>query len=530
MQSKVTRFVLGALLAAAFVPSADAQRPSAPGTPPAAMPTPPATPAAPPAPPIDRGARVAVPAADQPLSVIRVNVTVQPYDFFRPWSKRPPTQRRAVGPVLPGNRVLVTGELIANATYVELEKPDSGEKTPAEVIAVDYEANLALVKPVDEKFLEPFKPIALTEPSVGDELAVWQLENNGALLSTRALLTTAEVSRYPADDTSLLLYKASSSLQPRDGGFTTPVVKNGALAGLLLWYDSRSQAIDVVPAPIIAHFLKSASDPAVRAGFPRAGLSFTGLRDPQLRRYAGLTNGAGGVFVTFIQRDGAAEKAGIQVGDVLMAVGDRVVDRDGNYRDPHYGKISIIHEICSGHFDGDVVPFKIARKGKEQVVNVTLTHPDAGKSVIEPYSVGKAPRYFVLGGLVFQELSRQFLKEWGGEWFKKAPERFVYLDRYQSEVFKGDPRRRVVILSHVLPSPCTVGYEELNGLVVTSINGVELKDLKDIEAALAKSEDGFHRIRFQTHPREIVLDSKQAKDTEPLLLKNYGLPALKNLD
>ena len=479
---------------------------------------------------VDKQEKVAEATKDQPLSVVRVNVTNQPYDFFRPWSKRPPSQRRAVGAVLAGNRVLVTGELVANATYVELEKPDSGDKTPATVERVDYESNLALVKPADAKFLADFKPIGVAEASVGDDLAIWQLEPNGTLLSTRALLTTADVARYPIDDTSLLLYRLTSSLQPRDGSFTAPVVRGGTLAGMLLRYDSRTQSADVIPAPVIAHFLKAADNPADYTGFPRAGLSFSPLRDPQLRRYAGLTNGNGGVFITQVQRDGAAAKAGLQVGDVLLAVGDRSLDQDGNYRDPHYGKVSIIHLISTGHFDGEVLPFKISRKGQEQIVNVKLLHPDASKSVIEPYTVDKAPRYYVLGGLVFQELSRQFLKEWGQEWFKKAPERFLYFDRYQSELFNGDARRRVVIMSHVLPSPCTVGYEELNGLVVTGINGVPLKDLTDIDAALEKSTDGFHRIQFSGHPREIAVDSKQVKDVESILLKNYGLPAIKSLE
>jgi len=479
---------------------------------------------------VDKQEKVAEANKDQPLSAVRVIVTCQPYDQFRPWSKRPPFQHRAVGAVLSGSRVLVTAELVANSTYLELENPDTADKTPATVERVDYESDLALLKPSTAGFLDKFKPIDLADPSVGDDLAFWQLEPNGTLLSTRGLLTTADVSRYPVDDTALLLFRATSSLQTRDGSFTSPVVKGGALAGMLLRFDPRTQNADVIPAPVISHFLKAAANPGAYAGFPRAGLLFASLRDPQLRRYAGLTNGNGGVYITYIARDGAAEQAGLQVGDVVLAVGDCHVDQDGNYRDPRYGKISIVHVISTQHFDGDVVPFKIARKGQEQTVSVKLSHPDPAKSIIEPYSIDKAPRYYILGGLVFQELSRQYLKEWGPEWFKKAPERFIYFDRYQAELFKDDPRRRIVILSHVLPSPCTVGYEELNGLVVEKINGMPLKDLADIDAALAKSADGFHHIRVIGHPREIVVDAKQVRDVEPLLIKNYGLPEIKNLE
>ena len=468
-------------------------------------------------------------AALKPVSVIRVNVTNQPYDFLRPWSKRPPFQRRAVGAVLPGARVLTTAEQVANATDLELEKPDGGEKTPATVEVVDYECNLAIVAPADPKFLDGFKPLALVEPAIGDELAIWQLESNGAVLNTKAQFTTAEVAPYPVGEGALLVYRLASALQSRDSGFTLPVVKGGALVGMLLRFDSRTQTADVVPTPVIRHFLAAAALKSGYIGFPGAGVRFAALRDPQLRHYAGLTNGNGGIYVTQVHPGGPADLAGIQKGDVLMAIGNHPVDRDGNYLLERYGKVSVAHLLACEHFDGDKVSFKLARQGKELSVEVKLAHADPAQSIIEPYTLDKAPRYTIVGGLVFQELSRQFLKEWGPEWTKKAPERFLYFDQYQDELFKNDPRQRIVIMSNVLPSPCTVGYEDLNCLVVTKVNGVELKSLADMDAALAKPIDGFHRIQIQGHPGEIVLDAKEAAAIEPALMRNYGLQAIKRL-
>ena len=62
---------------------------------------------------------------------MRVNVTGQPYDYVRPWQKRAPFSKRALGAVLPQGRVLVTADLVANQNYVELEQAESGEKTAA---------------------------------------------------------------------------------------------------------------------------------------------------------------------------------------------------------------------------------------------------------------------------------------------------------------------------------------------------------------------------------------------------------------
>src|SRR5712671_566525 len=117
-------------------------------------------------------------AAVQPrqLSLVRVNVTGQGFDYFRPWQKRAPFSKRALGAVLSQGRVLVTADLVANQNYVELERAESGEKTAASVDVVDYEANLALLQPQDKKFLDGLTPLEITSDTVvGDRLAAWQL-------------------------------------------------------------------------------------------------------------------------------------------------------------------------------------------------------------------------------------------------------------------------------------------------------------------------------------------------------------------
>src|SRR5688500_17927599 len=68
-----------------------------------AEPTPPY--GAKPAPAQPDGAPAVAVKTEDKLSVLRVNVTNQPWDFLRPWGKRSPYSRRAVGAVLPGRRV-----------------------------------------------------------------------------------------------------------------------------------------------------------------------------------------------------------------------------------------------------------------------------------------------------------------------------------------------------------------------------------------------------------------------------------------
>jgi S1-C subfamily serine protease len=463
------------------------------------------------------------------LALVRVNVTGQSYDYFRPWQKKAPFSKRALGAVLSKGRVLVTADLVANQNYVELERAETGEKTAARVQVIDYEANLALLEPTEKAFLDGITPLEITADTVvGDRLAAWQLEPTGALLATEGLVTTVQMTQYPIDVGEFLTYRISIPMQYRENSYTVPLVKNNKLAGLLLRYDSRSQLLDAIPAPIITHFLKEADSQNYR-GFPSAGFSFFPTRDPELREFAGEKGKGGGVYVTNVEPKTPAMKAGLQVGDIVTAVADREIDQNGNYVDPLHGKIEFTNLLTAHAYSGDVVPFRVERNGKPIQLNVTLEHRDAKDYVSPPYNLDQPPRYYVLGGLIFQELSRQYLKEWGPTWERSAPQRLVYFDRFQSELFP-EGNRRVVILSQVLPADSTIGYDDLAYLTVTKVNGKEIKSLDDLAEAVKQPIAGFIKIETEEDPKQIELDAAQVAAEAANLQENYGISSLQRLD
>lgn len=466
--------------------------------------------------------------AQEKLSVVRVNVTSQAWDFLRPWGKKQPQTKRAIGAVLEGGRVIVTGDLVANAAFVEFETPEGGTKVPASVEFVDYEANLAVLKCGDDAFLKDIPQLGMTESNIGDELTVWQLESNGRLLQTKGPMTTAEMMAYPVDG-AFLIYRMTVQLQGRDSSFTLPVVRDGKLTGLLMAYDNATNNANIVPAPVIEHFLKDAAD-GKYDGFPRAGCGLSAMRDPALRRYAKVpADVTGGVFINFVQKDGPADRAGMKKGDVLVGVNDLAVDQDGNFPHPKYGKIPTGHIFSTMHFVGEKLEVHILRDGERKTLDLTLARKAPEDYVSDPYIIDKAPRFYILGGLVMQEISRQMLKEFGADWTRRAPERAVYIDRYQSELFENGPKK-IVFLTRVLPTPATVGYEEITAVRVTKINGVELQSLNDVPTALEKPENGFHKIEFDESPRVIYLDAAQVGAVEQLVQQQYRLPTLKRLE
>jgi hypothetical protein len=426
--------------------------------------------------------------------------------------------------------VLVTGELVQNFTYVEFEVPEGGRKVPAAVEFVDYEANLALLRAEDPEFLKDVPRLPIVASAIGKALDVWQLENNGRVLVTSGLMTTAEYAPYPLEG-SLLTYRMTVRMQSRDSSFTLPVINDGKLTGVLMSYDTQSSNANVIPAPVIEHFLKDAAD-GKYDGFPRAGYGFSAMRDPALRRYAKVPEEiSGGIFVTDTLAGGPAEKGGLRKGDVLLALDNFEIDRDGNYDDAAYGKVGAGHLLSTSHYVGENVAFHLLRDGKKETIQVKLGRKAPSEYVSDPYIIDTPPRFYVLGGLILQELSRQYLREFAGpgDRGRRPPDRLAYYDRYQNELFRTGPKK-IVFLSRVLPTPATVGYEELSALVVTKINGVALQSLDDVPAALAKAENGIHTIDFSEDPKRIYLDAAQADQIERVVQNRYQLPTLKHIE
>lgn len=475
-------------------------------------------------------------AAETPspeASILRVNVTNQPHNFALPWQKRQPGSKQGLGALLDGRRVLVTAELIQDASYVEFEVASSGKKLTAQVATVDYEANLALLTPKDdpEDFFDglvPF-PISTTPPKNGDRFEVWQFEANGTPVISGITYDTARLGRYFVDGSYFLQFDANGAVNYREGSFTLPVIQGGHLAGMLLSYDSEDQVATILPFPIIRAFLDDAAD-GTYAGFPSFGIKFSPTLDEQLRTYLKLPDGTGGVMVTGVMPETSAALAGLKEGDVLLEIGGYKLDARGNYQDPTWGLLAMGHLVKGANTVGTELPMKISRDGQLMDLTLKLTRKEPHDFLVDPYVFDRGPRYLILGGLVFSELTRTYLEAFGNDWRDRAPFEFVFAVQ-NPEKFARDGRKKLVFLAGALPSQTTIGYEGVRGAFVEKVNGQVINDIKDLAAALANPVDGLHKIEIDEVPYTLYVDAAlAAQDNKTLLPQRYRITELQRLE
>lgn len=465
-------------------------------------------------------------------STLKVNVTQQGFNPRLPWQKSSPISRSGVGVVLAGKKILVTASMVRDASYIELEKPDTGLRVAAKVLALDFEANLALLEALPEgaSFLDDAVPLALAQVvRPGEEVQVWQLGRSGELMSSPLVVSKVQVSRYLLPSSSFLTMEANGILRAEATNVTLPVVRNGRLAGLLLRYDSNNQSATVLPAPIIEHFLVDVADGTYH-GFPTVGMSTHPTLDPQFRDYLGLKADQGGLFVGAVTQGGSADSLGLRAGDILLSLNGQSINSRGDIQDPLYGPIHYSVLLRSDGFVGDQVSAKVLRKGELLTLKGKLVHRSLVNDIVPALNSEKGPNYLVYGGVIFQELSMPYLQSFGEDWETKAPAQLVHLASNTSDIRKQG-RRRLVLLSAVLPVPGTQGYQSIGAVVVQKVNGVAIKDLKDLQIALNSSVGGLQRIELDESPHMMFLDTAQAeKDNLELLNGRYRINPLSRLN
>ena len=172
------------------------------------------------------------------------------------------------------------------------------------------------------------------------------------------------------------------------------------------------------------------------------------------------------------------------------------------------------------------MPVKVLRDGQRLDLQLPLRAMRPEQDRVPPYLYGRGPDYVVVGGLVFEELTRPYLGAWG-DWARRAPPRLlVAIDREPEDV--GAETRRIVLLSSVLPDAANLGYQDLRDLIVERVNGRPVGSLADLRQAFASPRGGFHVVEFlagQAAAR-VVLDAGEAEAAAGRVRKAYGVEKL----
>jgi hypothetical protein len=326
--------------------------------------------------------------------------------------------------------------------------------------------------------------------------------------------------RHGLSQTSLLTLEVDAST---DGlGQSEVVIAEGRVAGLLTGRAGDTYA--ALAAPVLARFLEGAARGDWR-GFARAGLAWQDLTNPALREWLGLRPGETGIRLTRVARHGSAGGV-LKPGDVVLELDGRTLDPAGYYEHPLYGRMLFALLFSDGRRPGETMPVKVLRDGQRLDLQLPLRTMRPEQDRVPAYVFGRGPDYVVVGGLVFQELTRPYLAAWG-DWARRAPPRIlVEMDREPED--GGEELKRIVLLSSVLPDAVNLGYQGLRDLIVERVNGRAVGTLADLHQAFAAPQGGFHVVEFTPGQgaARVVLDAAEAQAAAARIQHAYGVEKL----
>ncbi|HTJ44616.1 MAG TPA: serine protease [Kofleriaceae bacterium] len=447
-------------------------------------------------------------------AVVRVFATTQDPDYDAPWQNRTPSSSTGSGVVIGPGEILTGAHVIANATFIQVQKPSAPDKAVARVKAVSHDSDLALLEVVEPAgFLDDIKPAEVGDlPKLRDEVQVVGYPVGGEEISiTEGVVSRIEVQRYSHSQRHLLAVTVDAAINAGNSG--GPVFGNGKVVGIAFQKMTGVDNIgEMVPPPVIRAFLDGITL-GKRPDVPALGITTQNLENALLRRQLGVPAASSGVAVVAVDHGGSSDGV-LEVRDVITQIDGLPIANNGTiqYLTRHRTRYDV---VLGNRYIGDRVELEILRRGERRTVEVIL---GAWQPLVPRARYDLPPVYFVYGGLVFQALTRDFLTTWD-KWWNKAPKEFLY---YYYMGSREPDRHEVVILTQILADEINIGYGHLYNEGVAKVNGVVPLDMKDFVSRVTRAH-GVVEI-LTSSGGVIMLDADEVRRTNQRILERYRIP------
>ncbi len=449
-----------------------------------------------------------------PNQVVKVFATTQPPDYDCPWQTLATQSSTGSGVAIAGRRILTGAHVVADATFVQVQKANDPEKCVARVVAAGHDADLALLTVEDDAFWTDVEPVELGDlPRVRDQVTVVGFPIGGEEISyTQGVVSRIEVQPYTHSHQRQLAITVDAAINPGNSG--GPAYQaDGRLVGIAFQKRRDGENIGhLVPTLVIQRFLDAVA--AGRSlGAPALGLRLQTLENPTLRGSLGLSPDQHGVRVVEVAYASSCWRR-LRVDDVIVAIGGLPVASNGTVS--YAGRLRTSLTVAlSTHHVGDTLVVDVVRGGKPRRMRLTLAG-DASLVARDRYDV--RPTWFEWAGLVFQPLTLDYLRTW--QKLASAPRELVTL---YYEALRSPDRREAIVLSEVLADSINAGYERYDDRLVETVNGKSVPDLAALVRALDQAS-GTVRVGLNTGA-VLVFEASEVWAAREAIRERYRLPS-----
>ena len=451
-------------------------------------------------------------------SVYLIRTYVQTPDFIIPWKNPEAQSFVGTGFYIGNGRIMTNAHVISHARFVTVQTVD-GQTVPAKVAFAAHDADLAILTVSDESFFDHTTPLRfgnlpkLRSPvyTVGFPLGVEKVSVTAGVVSRIDYQTYVHTGYHRH-----LLVQVDSAINPGNSG--GPIIQQDRVVGVAFQVNLSAQSTGyMIPTPMIRRFLGDIAK-GQYSGHPDDGLTVqeNALANPATAEYFGLRVGTPGVLVTHIAR-WSPFRDKLAKGDLLFSIDGHAIAADGRvFYEGERVDFKVYYDFKQV---GELVSFEVMREGKtvDVLVKAAVGSGHYSSARIFP----DRSDYIVYGGLVFEALSRNYLENWGDDWYEKAPISLRYLERfleYEPGFQKGGPP---AVLVARLPHAVNAYVDIPLGSVVARVNGKAVATLSDMQQQLATADSQFVVIEFWDTSNVVVLERAAVQAANQAIAKTY---------
>ena len=453
-------------------------------------------------------------------SIIKIYTTASAPDYFTPWRLLTPTQSSGSGSVISGNRILTNAHVVANASYVQVQKHNDPDRYTARVVFVSHASDLALVTVDDPAFFADLEALIVGPlPDPQEEVYVFGYPMGGRTMSiTKGILSRVEQQVYAHSGDFLLAGQIDAAINPGNSG--GPVIVDGEIVGVVMQANSGGRAENLgyfVPPDIINHVLTDAED-GVYDGFPDLGFRTQDLESPAAKEAYGLTPDQSGMLVIKVF-EGSPAFGILQENDVVLKIAGYAVAGDSTIQVSESLQTNFKYAIDLQQI-GDEIEIEYARNGEVFTEDLVASKRQESYGLVKPEAFDEIPEYYVYGGVLFVPLNMNLIMRWGADWNRTAP---VNLLQARSE-WTSPERRELVVALQVLAADVNLGYHDLRNWVVDTVNGQPIRDFADFTQKL-RANTASHVVFRNDSGYQVVIDHADALASEQAILEQYRIPS-----
>lgn len=454
-------------------------------------------------------------------SVVQIRTFSQDHDPYSPWNPGQVSGSGGSGFIISGDRILTNAHVVSNARFIQIQRYNQTEWYEAKISHIAHDCDLAILTATKPEFYDDSIALEIGSiPELNTPVLIVGYPIGGSKVSvSRGIVSRKEQSVYAHSQIdSHLVIQVDAAINPGNSG--GPAIQDNQVVGVAFQVAAKGENIGyIIPTTVIRHFLKDVQD-GTYDGYVELGIRTIPSSNPDYRKAKKIPDNLDGVFVYKVFAGGSAH-GHIQEGDMLLSLDGNPIARNGTVPMDKDTRIDFV-EIIDNKFSGDLIQFEVFRDGKRQKIQFPAKKmPDyeyLRSSYDAPYG------YVILGGLVFQEISRDLLLAWSKGSNTSGGSQFLYRFYYFIEDNWNSQKTSDVVFYRKLDHPVNSHAEYFQNLVLEKVNGKPIRKLSDLVKVLSETQDPYLRLEFLDTNFPLILDRKQALEADQEIKRSYNVP------